>query len=263
MWIYITTASIIVICAGTVIYFFFQKKEKLAQLDLEAMKGHRQKNVKKSIVEIRMERNYRKLLEKIKPILEKIFVPLKNYFSGLYRKILNLEKKYEEDKHKQPVTLEEKEKVRQNLTELVSQGNEFFDKDDLAEAEKKYIEVLSVEKQNIDAYKGLAKIYLKKKDYAHAGETLEFIATMNPKDEVVWRDLGDLHKVKEDLENALKYYQKAMSLAPSNPKNIDLVVETALETKNKAVATEGIEKLKEVNPDNNKLEEYLEKLENL
>ena len=263
MWIYIITASIIIISGGVLIYFFWQKKDKLAQLDLEAMKNHRQKNVKKSIVEKRMERKYLVVLEKVKPAVKKAIAPIKKYFYELYRKILNLEKKYKEEDQKQPETLEEKEKVRQNLTELITQGNELLEKQDLAEAEKKYIEVLSVEKQNIDAYKGLAKIYLKKKDYTHAGETMEFIATMNPKDEVVWRDLGDLYKLQDDLETALKYYKKAMSLAPSNPKNIDLVVETALDVKDESVASNGIDKLKEVNPDNKKLEEYLEKFENL
>ncbi|MBU0670934.1 tetratricopeptide repeat protein [Patescibacteria group bacterium] len=260
---YIVLISIIVITAGVVIFYYLKNKSKLASLDLESMKGHRHKEVKKRVVETRMERKYSGFKNKVKPVFDKISNPLKKFFHNIYTRIMRLERKYKEEEKKEPKTLEQKEIVRQNINQMISDGTDLMEKEDYSGAEKKFIEVLSIDPQNPNAYKKLSDVYFFQKDYEHAKETLEFLININPNDEMIWRDLGKVLVAQDKKEEGLKNYQKAMELAPNNPKNIVLVLETALDIKDKPVANDALNKLKEVNPDNQKLNEYLEKFENL
>ena len=263
-WIYLIFGGVIILCIGVLAYFYFNKRKKLTQLDLDAMKTHRQQQVKTRVVENRMKRKYSQAVNKIAPAFKKASQPLKKATGKLAGKISSLEKKYkEEESAKEPKTLEEKESLRQNVNQMIAEGSTLLEKEDYAGAEKKLIEVLSVDAQNLDAYKKLADVYSAQKDYSHAKETLEFIASSNPNDEMIWRSLGKIYAIEEDKENALKYFQKARDLAPNNPKNIVLVIEESLELNRKDIAIPAIDKLKEVNPDNKKLTQYLEKLENL
>ena len=43
------------------------------------------------------------------------------------------------------------------------------------DAERKYLEVLGLDKRNVEAYKGLAALYLKQKMLPQAKETFEFL----------------------------------------------------------------------------------------
>lgn len=260
---YIILISIIVITVGVLVFFYMKNKSKLASLDLESMKGHRHKEVKKRVVETRMERKYSGFKNKVKPVFDKIFKPVRKFFQDIYTKIMRLERKYKEEEKKEPKTLEEKEIVRQNINQMISDGGSMMEKEDFAGAEKKFIEVLSIDPQNPNAYKKLSDVYFAQKDYEHAKETLEFLININPNDEKIWRDIGKVMVAQDKKDEGLKNYQKAMELAPNNPKNIVLVLEIALDIKDKVVANDALNKLKEVNPDNQKLDEYLEKFENL
>ncbi|MBU0731687.1 tetratricopeptide repeat protein [Patescibacteria group bacterium] len=262
-WIYLIFGAVIVGSLGLLAYYYINRRNKLAQLDLDAMKSHRQQKVKTQVVENRMARKYSQAITKIAPTFKKAAQPIKKIGGKLAGKISSLERKYKQEKNEAPKTMEQKEVVRQTVNQVLAEGQALMEKEDYAGAEKKYIEVLSEDSKNIEAYKKLADVYSARKDYTHAKETLEFIAGLNPKDEMIWRALGDVHNADEDKDNALKYYQKGLDLAPNNPKNIVLVIETSLDLSRKDIAIPAIDKLKEVNPDNQKLTEYLEKLENL
>lgn len=262
-WIYLIFGAVIAASLGVLGLYYARSRKKLARLDLDAMKSHRQRQVKDQVVESRLARKYAQAAAKVAPALKKAARPVRKAGGRLAGKISSLEKKYREEKKEAPKTMEEKEVVRQTVNQMLAEGQALMDRGDWAGAEKKFIEVLSQDSKNMEAYKKLADVYFARRDYAHAKETLEFIATLNPKDEMIWRSLGEVHYADEDRENALKYYQKALDLAPNNPKDIVLVIETGLEMGRKDVARPAVDKLKEVNPDNKKLTEYLEKLENL
>ncbi|MFH1207820.1 MAG: tetratricopeptide repeat protein [Patescibacteria group bacterium] len=69
-------------------------------------------------------------------------------------------------------------------------------------------------------------------------------------------DLAEVYQAKGEHGKALEHFQEALKLEPHNPKFLDLAISTAITLNNTEVANEYYAKLKEVNPDNIKLKEY-------
>ena len=137
-------------------------------------------------------------------------------------------------------------------------NEEEFDK-----AEKKYIEVISYDPKFVPAYEYLGRLYLRRKDYDLARETFSFLVKLSPKDASVTASLGEVEDALGNLELAFEYYKKASSLSPKNPKYLDFFIESAIETGNKYEANLALDRLREVNPDNNKIDDFEEQIQNI
>lgn len=262
--VYLIISLIILVTAIVLVVLISKKFSKLSSLDLGAMKQHKQKQIKVSIVEERLERKLGDLKEKIvtssAPYRERVM----NYLRDLYNKALKIAKEYREKENtNNALKQEDKESIRQNINSLITQAQELAEKEQYQEAEKKYIEAISLDKQNIEPYKGLGELYITKKDFEHAKETFEFIKEINPKDDVVWRQLGSVCNSLNKSDESIKCYKEAVDLAPNNPKNLDILLEMSIKAGDRFLAQTTIKKLEEVNPDNKKLDEYREQVEKL
>lgn len=147
----------------------------------------------------------------------------------------------------------------------------------------------------MEAYKGLSDLYWLMKNYEQAKETLEYALKLSENDDFLYSQLakisfvrGDLKQAEqnylrsidlnnqnsanyfdlgwiylqlEDLPRALDVAKKAVKLEENNPKYLDFLLETSLLIKDKVLAQETWNKLKTVNPENNKLAEFKEKID--
>lgn len=261
---YIILASIIVICLIIIGIIIFRKFSKLSAIDLGAMKQYKQSQVKVSIVEERLERNLRNIKTKISVKSAPARKRIANKVKDWYQKALHLQREYKQKiTQEKPLKLQDKESLRQKIYSLIQKAQDFIKEQKYVEAEKVLIEAISIDKQNIDAYKALGDLYIQKKDYEHAKETYEFIKQINSSDEAIWRQLGLLFELTNNLPEAVKCYKKAVDLVPNNPKNLDLLLDICLKAKDSYLAKSTFEKLKEVNPENQKLAEYQQKIEEL
>jgi tetratricopeptide (TPR) repeat protein len=264
MIVYIILSSIIIIALGVSGYILWQKIPKLRAIDLDAMRTHKIKQVKFSIVEERLERKIKEWSAYLKKKLSPLYKFIKNILGNFYKKIVALQKQYKQREEKKAI-LEQEDKgvMRQKISALLYQAEELIKENRLVEAEKKYIEAIAFDKQDIEIYRGLAQLYILKKDYAHARETLEFIRQINPNDETVWRDMGQVCSLLNDDQQAVKCYKKAVDISPNNPKNLDILIEMSIKAKDRYLAESTLQKLREVNPENQKLEEYQKQIETL
>lgn len=264
MLYYLIPGIILIISLIVVIVISVRKFPQLKTLDLEAMKTHQQKEVKFSIIEERLQRKLEELKSKMGAKTAPLWDSIKDKFKKLYQRILRLEKKYkEESEQKKPQTQEEKEVGRQKVNLLITEAQELEEKKDFHEAEKKYIEALSLDQQNIEAYCGLANVYSDLKDDAHALETLQFAQKIDPENEMIWRNLGLLYRNLDDPKEALKCFKEAVKIEEHSPKNLDLLLEQSLLNKDRYEAKQALQKLKEANPENHKLAEYEEQIKEL
>lgn len=261
---YIILASIIIICLIIIGFIIFKKFPKLSAIDLEAMKKYKQSQVKVSIVEERLERNLRIIKNKISvksaPARKRIANKVKNW----YQKALHLQRQYKQKiTQDKPLKLQDKESLRQKVYNLIQKALDLIKQQKFVDAEKVLIEAISIDKQNIETYKTLGDLYIQKKDYEHAKETFEFIKQINSSDEAIWRQLGLLFELTNNLTESVKYYKKAVDLSPNNPKNLDLLLDICIKDKDSYLAKSTFEKLKQVNPENQKLADYQKKIEEL
>lgn len=262
MIVYIIIFSVISVVIIIIGYILFSKIEKLRAIDLEAMRQHKIQQVKVSIVEERMERKIKEWSAYLKLKLSPFTLKIRNFFSSSYKKIIELQRKHRQRAEKKSILMNKgKEALRQKVNAIIAEAEAFIKEEKLAEAEKKYIEAVSFDNQNIDVYRGLAQLYIRKKDFQHALETLEFVKQINPNDESLWRDMGQLYVELNNYSDAVKCFKRAADISPNNPKNLDVLIETSIINKDRYLAESTLQKLREVNSENQKLDEYQKKIE--
>lgn len=257
---YIIPAVVGVAAAIVVIVIYLRKIPKLSALDLDAMTHHRQMLRKSSLVEERLTRKLGSAKQRLSAMIVPIVHGIKALARGIYKYLRSLEEKYKKAaKQVGPQAVAQ----AQSASSLVQQATVLQTEGKYAEAEKKYIEAIAADNLSIDAYRGLAQVYVDQKDVDHAIETMKFLRQLNPQDEAVWHDLGKMYKTHDMIDDAFEAYERAVELGPNNPKNLDAFVEMAIAVKKKYTAQNTLDKLREVNPENQKLEEYQQQINQL
>lgn len=291
--LYIIPIVIIVLSLIWIFFIIAKKITHVSLIDVNTIPEEKERTIKDKIMVDRLRRKTSAEIAKFESILTPIFKKIKNFGETIYDRVLELEKKYQEKGRKRFLDSGAKNKIKMLLD--VAQG--YLDKDDLMNAENKYIEIISLDHRNMDAYKKLADIYLKQKDYEHAKEILTHGLKINRKDEEVYRKLGNLLEEKGNFEGALENYlkiislnskkalnylelaeiyrkmenygkeaeaiEKAVFLDPNNPKYLDLLVNVYIILKDNKKAYDAYERLKITNPENDKLDEIKREIEKI
>lgn len=252
------------IALGVVVFEAGKHARRLALLDLDAMPEARQKVRKQSLIEDRLERKLGTMRGAIKQSTNPIWAKVVEWFKAQYRRLVALEQKYRHSAARlKPKTQQEKEKLRQRVALLVDEGSRLFEQSQYVEAEKKFIEVVSLDPKNVNAFEHLGEIYYYQKDFDHALETLSFAKKLSPKNDHIYLDMGMIKMEQGKSEAALTDFKKAVDLSPNSPKNLDALLNAALAAKKKYEATRAYEQLVKVNPENQKLPEYKTAVEGL
>ncbi len=257
---YIIPAILAVASVVVIVMIYVRKLQKLSALDLDAMPVHRQHLRKTSLVEERFYRQWRSIKARVAAILKPIGRGVMAVIGGIYHKLRAKEERYRKES-----AGTEKASVGtvQSAGVLLEKAQALHKEENYAEAEKKYIEVIAIDNNSVTAYQGLAQVYVARKDFKHALETLQFLQQLNPKDEAVWRTIGGIYKDQDKLVEALDAYDRVLELAPNNPKNLDVYIELAIANQLKYKAQGALDTLKEKNPENSKLVEYQQQINGL
>ncbi len=248
--------AIIVLSLAGIIFVIVRKFPVLAAINVQSIKSEQEAVKKEKIIASRLERkivNFGKFLYKY---LSPVGRAIKGFFAGIYAKVGEMEKKYSKKKEKPVAPLD----VPQQLKTLFFEAEECLRGGKLEEAEGKCIRIIALDHKNIDAYKKLGQVYLEQKNYDNAYETFSHILKLNPDDVETLQDLGALQKQRGENEAALQSFRRAVELEPGSPKNLDFLIEISIIVKNKVLAEQTLAKLKEVNPENQKLAEFEERI---
>lgn len=254
-WIILGVAGLALI--GLIIVIV-RKFPHVASLDLKSLPTHVQKEIKTALMEERLERKIKEVGKKFLGRTNTLQKRISEQFEKLQKKVKEWEEKYKEA-HK-PLTAEEREKNRQKVAQLIDEGNVFLKDENFAEAERKFIEVISIDHKNIPAYTGLTEVYTHQKNWQNAEETLLFLLKMNPKDDVLHLEIAVVLQERDKMKEAMDHVKKAVSLNPKNPKNLTALIEASLTYGEKFTAKNTLKKLKETNPDNQKIPEWDKKI---
>jgi tetratricopeptide (TPR) repeat protein len=75
--------------------------------------------------------------------------------------------------------------------------------------------------------------------------------------------ISECFEAERDVSGAFRHLQKAVELAPNNPKYLDFLLEVSIMLEEKETALETYEKFHAINPENQKLSEYKARIEAL
>ncbi len=259
---------IIVFALGVIVYIIAKKFPVIAAINISILQQNKEQRIKKGLIENRLRR---KVMARF--ALRASGQKQLSIFKRFHTVVKNMEQQYRERiRIKKPVDTAESSKKKELL---VTEAKIFADEEKYKEAENKYIEAISLDNKCIPAYEGLAAVYARMKEYTHAKEIYSHLIKMSEtegetgpqadsKVSVVSLSkqisgyhiaLGEVYILDNMPNQAMQCFQEAIKLEPNNPRNLDLLIQTALMLEDVDAAEKYHTKLKEVNPENVKLAE--------
>lgn len=268
--------SVVAISLIGVIALISRKAKDLSRSSVLSPKQHKELKTKEQIIAKRLERKFSKFGRVLADISGPITSLAKSVFRGAFTGLRELESRY----HHRSLTNEvgEARATGHAIIKLNSEVSAHINDENYKDAEKKLIEMISLDPMNSDTYRKLGELYVETRQYDLAKETYNYVITLVKKviDEMETNDgtmnvvlasdylnLGSVHRSCGQLDDAVQCFEKACQLDRNNPKNLDFLLDSSLDAKNKPLAWEAFDRLKEANPENNKLDLYRQRLDEL
>lgn len=238
---------------GVVIY---RKLPQLKVLDPGSSKEAKVKELKQDILRQRFKRATEGSLASVRSTALSPFRIMQGAIRGVASKLTAIERSYAERQKAGRGKL-----AGEELRQLLDEIRALVSSERYEEAEKKLIEIISLDPKNSEAYEVLGRLYMLTKDYENAKETLMYVLKLSPKDASVYASLGEIAELEGDKKKAFEVFQKAKDLSPNNPKYLDFFIEAAIENEDFFAAEQGLSKLEQVNPDNQKILTFREMID--
>jgi len=107
--------------------------------------------------------------------------------------------------------------LRERIKTLLSDARSLMRDLKWADAERRLLEVLALDKRNEDAFRQLGQIYLKQKLYPQAKETFEFLQKIGKADDASFAGLAEIAEAEGNLALAELMRKKAIEASPRQP----------------------------------------------
>ncbi len=273
---------LILISLSVIIVIVVRKFSVLANLDVDNIQLEKETRFKERIVSTRFRRYFMKHYSRVSKLIEPIGEWVNNFLKSRFQKLLEIKENYKDNKNAKLISVEQK------IDELFLGFFELKNNENWDEAEKKLIEIISLDSKNIKAFRNLGRLYLERKNYIEAKQTFEHVLRLLENEEdvqnylikiakggsvngfennlivgqlpAIYFDLSLAEKSVGNLEGAIINLKKALSIEPNNPRYLDTLLDISIIKKDKGLALDVLEKLKKVNPENKKLVEFDKKI---
>ncbi len=236
-----------------IVVLMIRKIPQLRALNVEETLEEKLRRKKEDLVLERLKRISDSRFGRLTSKVGSIFKGAMKFGRKTVHRLKDLEEYYQELK-------ESNEGVRKTDPEVVKrllgEAGSLEKEEKYAAAEKKYVEIISHNPKHVEAYEELGHLYMKTKQMDQAKETFGFILNLHSDDASVLAAMGEISLGENEHEQALGYFEKAVAKRPGNPKYLDFMIEAALRSKKLSTARQGIDRLREVNPENSKLDEF-------
>jgi tetratricopeptide (TPR) repeat protein len=265
----ITSLILIGLALLVILTVIIRKFPVLAILDVGHIPGEKEAKFKEQLIKARVERD----LASVSGWFGRLWLWLVKRL-GLTLQNWQAQLKKIKISHKVNIRIPWREK-QGRIKELFSAVQAALKKEKAEEAEDKLVEIISLDQKNLAAFVQLGGLYANQKKWPEARETYEYALKLARQDSSVGEvpseitpqqicfALSGVDKEAGDLAAALENIREALEREPNSPRYLDLILDLSIMRKDKNLATASWEKLSAVNPDNQKLAEWKEKIEKL
>lgn len=229
-----------------------RKFPELALLDVSTIAREREKKVKYDIIRERVERSGREAAAVVRRGLRPAMRHIAALFRMLYERVLDLERRY---RHTGRTVNRE-----QTVQALMEAARELASKGELLEAERKYIEVIAIDPRRAKAYEEIGRLAVKSKRFDEAEQAFRHVLKINPDDASAHANYGELELARGNVRAAVLRFEDAVRRKPASPKYLSFLLEAAIAAGSRDLARQTFGVLKEVNPDNQKLPQWEQRI---
>lgn len=268
MWFYVAILAPVVLALAALAVVIIRKSRQLSLIDTEALPEERENRIKREIMRERVGRmasaKSMAAADRLRPLIAAVSRAVHGILEGLRR----MEQRLERTVNKVPPRKTTNERKTEAVA-LVEEADRLAIGGSWSEAEKRFVSAIALNPFSIPAYRGLGDLYFEIRNYSQAKETYAFLAHLMEKrcagrgpaapsavQAETAKDyvrLSGACKALGDMEGARAALESAVSFEPANPRLLDLLIETCIMAGDKGRALEVYERLKSVNPGNQKL----------
>jgi len=249
-----TLFLLLVLLVGVLLlgWLLISKLPQLRMLDPSTVRELQEQALKAKLMRERIERAGRKRFEQAQKLF---FKPtgrmLQDGFRRFAGKLTAVERRYQQKKKTADSKL-----TPADLSRMVKEGRDFIAREEWDSAEKRFIEVISNDPKNVEAFECLGRLYFKRKDHTLAKQTFEYLLKISPNDASVLVSLGELALLDGKPQKAFSCFQKATEKRDKNPRYLDFLIQSAISMGDVHESRQALDRLRAVNPENKKIEEF-------
>jgi len=264
----IISCILIAICLVVILAIILKKFPALAILDINNMPGEKEAKFKEQIIKQKVERDLARFGSTFARVWLFVSRNVSNFLKTSQSQLKKVKLSY---KSAARIPLAEKQKIIKDL--FISYADSL--KENINEAEEKLVEIISLDQKNLSAFFKLASLYDEQKKWSEARQTYEYalkLARQHKDDAIIMAELtlqeiyfslAWVEREVGDLDAALENIREALDLEPNSPRYLDLILDLSIMKKDKDLALASLEKLTSVNPENNKLSDWKDKVDSL
>jgi tetratricopeptide (TPR) repeat protein len=214
MYVALIAYIVAALALGVMAYVVVRHWKEIRMLDPHSIKEQRQKEEREKLITRRFERVSadrvaalqrfgRTIARKTKESYKRTEERLQS-FDNLYRKV------------KSPFAAMAPSQ-RERIKTLLSESRSLIRDLKWADAERRLLEVLSLDQRQSDAYKLLGTMYLRQKLYPQARETFEFLVKTRKADDATYAGLAEIAEAEGNFQIAEAMLVKAAEASPRQP----------------------------------------------
>lgn len=235
----------------------------MANLDVENMPKEKEARFKEQIITGRIQKTIAKWKVGFGKFFGFIGGNIARLFNFIFHKLQESKKNY--SRETAPILAEDKGK---RVAELFLKIDNLDDRENFEEKEAELIKIIELEPRNPQAFITLGSLYLANKKYEEAKQAFIHALKLSGNEETdrqaeIYHDLADVYLETGELADSLETIKMAAKLSPNSPRHLDSLLEISIINKDKTTAADAWEKLAAVNPENGKLADFKEQIEEL
>jgi len=258
---------LVLISLAVIIFILARKFPVLAVLNIENIPGEKEASFKKEIIKKRVDRDLERTVGAVARLWLAVGGKLKELLSVSEK---NLKKAKAMYKKKQRMSWSDKNRT---IRELIVEAEDAEKKGNASLAEEKLLEIISLDQKNLRAFFDLGKLYHEERKYPEAIQTLRHSLKIAAKQKggegselsaaEIYFSLALINRDSDNLDAAFEDMSDALDREPNNPRYLDLILDLSIMRKDKEAASRFLEKMAAINPENSKLQGWLEEIRSL
>ncbi len=201
------------LAAGIAVVLVVRRWKDIALLDPNSLKEEQERQRREALILRRFERMRSEKVRPLKRLGREIGQVIDRSYQRLQEHVQAMEALYKTAKQPFSVTPLTGERIKELLTEARALARDLK----WSEAERRYLEALTLDPRHADAYRGLGQMYIKQKSYVQAKETFEFLLKMKKADDATYAGLAEIVESEGRLDEAAALRVKAVQLSPRQP----------------------------------------------
>lgn len=261
MFVDYISGAVLLLSVGALAAVVLRKFPVLRAMNVDAIPEERHARIKRDLVAQRLQRKLRAMIVRFWSITQPMRHRLGETARAGIHKLEKLEREYRHRAHHVQTTNDDD--ITARVQALLEEAQNFLKQEEHAKAEQCYIEAISFAPHSVEVFLALGELYLHLKDLEHAEQTFAHALRLDPKNPAILLDLARVHEAAGNFPKALSVCQQAAAIAPNDPKTLDALLERSIHMGERDLAERTLQQLTAANPENQKLREFQERIEQL